>query len=196
MIWRTSNSCPICANSLYLIIVWDFVHHYQVQAKLRYWKLSCTLVCLKSQPDPFLSMADKTRFLSLFWCQLCSLNMEECRGPFSFNWWQHSIDSDPEWPRTCQGRGAEGWAYWSAVSVWGHTGVLSLWPSCRHEVTTRPQAPVTLVIVVSEVPLSSAVGPLQNAGGSTPLGWTSTVEDVCLRTIDSCWCAANVCLKL
>lgn len=96
-----------------------------------------------------------------------------------------------------RGRGAEGWVYWSAVSVWGQTGgVLSVWPSCRHEVTARPQAPVNVVIVASEVPLSSAVGPVRDAGGSTPLVWKSTAGDVCLHMIDLVLLCANVCLKL
>lgn len=83
-----------------------------------------------------------------------------------------------------RGRGAE-WVYWFAVSVWGQTGVLSVGPSCRHEVSARPQAPVNVVIVASEVPLSSAVRPVRAAGGSTPVAWKSTAEDV----IDLCWCA-------
>lgn len=53
----------------------------------------------------------------------------------------------------------------------GRTRVLSVWPGCRHEVTARPQAPANVVIVASEVPLSSAVGPARPAGGSTPLVW-------------------------
>lgn len=138
------------------------------------------LVCLESQSDPpYLRLIRRRSALVPTRVAERARNAER-RQRQRQRRRQYSIDSDPAVGLlVCGGSRSGG----------GRTRVLSVWPGCRHEVTARPQAPANVVIVASEVPLSSAVGPARAAGGSTPLVCKPTAEDVCLHMIDLCWCA-------